>query len=338
MNIDELKQALTSVADDAADRGGVERLAGVDRKISVRRRTTAAGTALAAVITVTAVAIAPNLLGSNDHTPPADSDNKPAPTSPPTITDKGTSFYTSPAGATLLGHVVAQPGEREVSFRFTPDNLNLSWEQFCWDRGVQPSARGLDYGAFINGHPWLSASCGGGPGEPVAGTSSFGDSPATNAKGWARLGVQVGQPSIVTLRITGHSHRLIAPQLGAAVYTHAPQVRNGGVWYDRQVLYLGHTYQAVAMRSAALSGRLTRVSVDLPASAEKLYVYRGVTELKGALQLGTHGASGTGLPAGSLGGGTGDLVDSDQRSVTVSGSSKDGKSTGTIYVVVYQRV
>ncbi len=67
MNIDELKQTLSQVADEVDDRGGLDRLAGVDHKVATRRRSIAAGTAVAAVITIAAVAIAPNLLGGSEH-------------------------------------------------------------------------------------------------------------------------------------------------------------------------------------------------------------------------------------------------------------------------------
>lgn len=336
MKIDELKQTLTEMADEVEDRGGLDRLAGVDHKVTARRRTTAVGMTLAAVVTAAAVAIVPNLDGSH-HTPPADTNGKQT-SSLPTITDKGTSFYSSPGGAALLGHVVAEPGQREVSFTFTPDTLNLSWEQFCWDPS-RSGSHGAEYSTFVNGHPLGGSTCAGGPDGPMSGTSSFGDgSPRRNAMGWARLDVRVGKSSTFTVRITKHADRSVDPQLGAAVYAHAPQMLDGGVWYDRQVVYLGHTYEAAAVNSAALSGRLTRVSVDLPPSDTKLYVFQGATHLKGQLKLITRGGSGMLLPAGSLGGGNGDLVDPDQGSVTVSGASKDGKSTGTIYVVVYQRV
>ena len=337
MNIDELKQTLSQVADEVDDRGGHDRLAGVDHKVATRRRSITVGTAVAAVITIAAVAIAPSLVGGSG-TPPADS-NRTRTSSLPTITDRGTAFYTSPGGAALLGHVVARPGQREVSFTFTPKTLNLTWEQFCWDPDRSRGGHGADYSTFVNGHPLGGSTCAGRPDGPIAGTSSFGGgSPHSNAAGWARLGVRVGKPSTFTVRITEHADRSVAPQLGGAVYAHAPQEHSAGVWYDRQIVYLGHTYDAAVMKSATVSGRLTRVSVDLPPSDTKLYVFQGVTNLNGQLKLVAGGGSGMGLPRGSLGGGNGALVDPDQRSVTVSGSSKDGKSTGTIYVVVYQRV
>ncbi len=338
MNIDELKQTLTEVADEVDDRGGLDRLTGVDHKVTARRRTAAVGMTLAAVITAVAVAIVPTVLDGSDSTSPADQTGKQT-SSLPTITDRGTTFYTSPGGAALLGHVVSEPGQREVSFTFTPDTLNLTWEQFCWDPNRAGGEHGAEYSTFVNGHPLGGSTCAGGPDGPISGTSSFGSgSPRSNGSGWAGLGVRVGKPSTFTVRITKHADHSVASQLGAAIYAHAPQVHDAGVWYDQQVVYLGHTYEAAAVSSAALSGRLTRASADLPPSDTKLYVFLGVTHLKGQLQLGSGGGSGMNLARGSLGGGTGDLVDSDQGSVTVSGSSKDGKSTGTIYVVVYQRV
>ena len=339
MNIDELKRSLATMADEAdeSDHGGAAtRLDGIDHKVSRQRRMSVLATGLAAAVAVAAVVGVPAVLDRSDHRTPLTDHSS----SLPTLVDHGTAIYTSPAGDRLIGHGVATPGERVISFTFTPTTLDLNWEQFCWDPAVRPRGHGADYSTSVNGHPLTSSTCQDAPGtDPVDGTSTFGDTPTSNANGWSDLGVEVGKPSTFMLRISGHADRGVAPQLGAVVYENGPRLETDGVWYDQQVVYKGHTYEAVAAKASPLErDGHTTLTVELPQSDHQIYVYTGAQHVRGGMLLGSGSQGLIQLGKGVTGGGSGDLVRLGKASVTVVANTKDPRSTGTIYALVYVQV
>ncbi|MGI8434318.1 MAG: hypothetical protein ACR2LE_06225 [Nocardioidaceae bacterium] len=336
MRLDELKQSLTRMAEEADDQGIVQRLAAVEHKVATRRRTTVAGAVLAAAVGVAATAIAPSLVDPSDERPrPAD-----RVASLPTVTDHGIAFYTEPAGAKLIGHGVADPGTEEISFTFIPATTNLSYDAFCSDPGVD-GPRGAEYTSFVNGHQLSRSTCQGRLARtPVTGGSTFGSSPTSNASAWQHdFDVVAGEPSTFTVRITNHAERGDAVQPGAAVYEDGLMAETDGVWYDKQVVYLGHTYQVVDATVAVLErdGR-TVVTVDLPSSDYPIYVARGAEHVRHGLSLarGSHGL--IQLGRGVTAGGTGDLVRPDKPAVTIVAKTNDVETTGLVYVLVYTRI
>ena len=227
MNIDELRQSLSAIAEDARPDATTtaERIDAVDQLVKDQRRNTVVGAVAAAAVAIAAVAIAPAVLGGSDSTEPAHhTDN-----GLPAVVERGTAFYTQPAGSTLIGHGVAEPGAREISFTFTPSTLNLSWEQECWDPQLKGLDKGAWYSSYVNGHPLGGSTCQGpASADPLNGTGSFGESPAANENGWQDMGVQVGEPSTFTLRLTKHADRAVDPQLVAGVWSAGSRRRPTG--------------------------------------------------------------------------------------------------------------
>ncbi|HEY7043825.1 MAG TPA: hypothetical protein VH419_09175 [Nocardioidaceae bacterium] len=336
MKVDELKQGLATLAEETENRGIHERLVGIDGKVASHRRAKWIGTGVVAMLAIAAAAIAPGILDTNADRTPAANDDRHAGFNLPTVSDHGTTFYTDPAGARLIGHGVADPGATEVSFSFTPSTLDLAWEGFCWDPTLAAAAQGADYSTFVNGNPVSGSTCQDSPGPyPVAPTGSFGSSPSQNVNAWADLGVVVGKPSTFTLRITGHAGRSIAPQLGGAVYERGTQQRIEEIWYPQQVVFDDHTYQAVASNVRGFEGRKpSQISIGLPRADHAWYVFRGADHVHGGVNVSAMGH----LPAGVPGGGTGDLVPIDDRTFTVTARGLSPDSRGTIYVVVYKRI
>ena len=336
MNIDELKRGLATIADEVEDSGSLDRLAGVDHKAAVQRRARVLGTGLVAAVAVAAVALAPSVV-SRSHAPTQPADHGDG---MPTVTQRGVAFYTQPAGSTLIGHVAAVPGATRVSFTFTPNTLDLGWDDECWDPGVKEVDRGAWYSASVNGHPLGSSTCQGKPdGGPLSATSFFSDSPTGNGRGWSRLGVRVGEPSTFTVRITKPPGLGAAPQMVAGVWERGEHLETDGVWYDRQLVYRGHAYQAVDARVAQLDGtRVAQATVVLPPSDHPLYVYRGAQHVTHGLQLAGDSAGLVQLGAGVTGGGSGHTVAVGRTHAVVRAHPKSPETRGQIFVLVYERI
>ncbi len=337
MNIDELRQSLSAIAEEARPDATTpdERIDAVDQLVKDHRRNSVVGAVAAAAVAIAAVAIAPAVLGGSDSTEPAHhTDN-----GLPAVVERGTAFYTQPAGSTLIGHEVAEPGAREISFTFTPSTLNLSWEQECWDPQLKGLDKGAWYSSYVNGHPLGGSTCQGpASADPLNGTGSFGESPAANENGWQDMGVKVGEPSTFTLRLTQHADRAVDPQLVAGVWERGEQVQTDGVWYDRQLVYKGHSYQVVAAKVAQLDGtRAVTAGVDLPASEHQLYVYQGAQHVTSGLQLHADSSGVTQLGKGVTGGGSGDTVPLDRRTAQVRAHPVNPDAAGQIFVLVYER-
>lgn len=354
MNIDELKQSLTTVADEVDDLGSHDRLAGVESKVATRRRTTILGTSLAAAVAIVAVAVAPSVLdGADDRTPPTD----PTPTrksgnpdvdetSLPTVVEKGTTFYTEPAGASLFALAVADPDQQTLTMKVVPRTLDLSWTDFCWDPSVKDLDNGADFKVFINGTFIGGSTCGGRPYGPIEAESSFGGSSATNEETWAQYGVQVGQSFEMSIQLRQHGEHSSAhgvdPRMGLAIFERAPEQQIHGVGLNPESIFKGHLYRLVASQfGEVVDGERTRITLDLPESDQKLYVERGAAHVRGALVVdgGPQLGSTSFQPGVSTGGSSGDLVSPDRGSITVSGwGREDSPASGTIYALVYELV
>ncbi len=262
------------------------------------------------------------------------------------MTEKGTVFYTRPAGATLVEHSVSDPGQRSISFTVTPATLDLAWSGFCWDPAVKGVGKGAGYRMLVNGKFLGGSNCEGSPDGPIEPEVHFGESPTQNARGWAEYGVKVDTPFEVTLKLedTGrNSYRHgIAPQMGAAIFTRGPEQLINGVLVNPERIYEGPLYRAVAWKfGKVVDGRRSNITLDLPASDHKLYVEYGADHARGALvldagpRLGRHSFQ----PGVSVGGSSGDLVSADRGSVSLSGWGRhDSLAAATIYVIAYELV
>ncbi len=355
MRLDELKQAMETIAHDVEPVDRQEYQQAVDGRVRARRHHRAVGAGvLAAAAVLAALVVIPNVVDDATPTPPSDKDNKVVDkgdedpgTTLPTVTEKGVVFYTQPAGAGLVGHAVSDPGQRSITFSVTPTTLDLAWSDDCWDPEVKGVRKGADYRMLVNGKFVMGSRCAGSPSGPIEPGGSFGGgSPIQNAAGWAKYGLKVGEPFEVTLKLDGtgrNSYRHgVAPQLAAAIYTRGPEELINGVWVSEERVYEGHLYRAVAWEfGKVVDGRRSRVTLDLPPSDDKLYVESGADHVRGALVLssGPHGGRTSFQPGVSMGGSNGDLISPDRGSVSVSGWGRgDSPASATIYVVAYELV
>ncbi|MEP6665806.1 MAG: hypothetical protein ABJA81_05105 [Nocardioidaceae bacterium] len=347
MNIDDLKQSLAVMADDVHDLETTDRLAGIDHKVKTKRRTVVTGAAFVAAVMITAIVVTPNVTGNGDTNPPATDQTASNPdktgvtkTSLGTVNDHETLFYTEPAGATLIGHVVANAGDRTVSLVVTPSTLDLAWTDVCWDPGGNNKGRASS-NTSVNGHPLGASSCSGAPDGPLVAQGNFGDSPAVNEASWRSLGVKVGQPTTITMRLDTRHGSGDQPQLGFAVYERGEQRQEQGLWFEGQVVRNGHTYQAMSWTISDLSGLpRTTINLDLPESVYPLYVVAGAEHLNGRLVLSENDDTSVVFRAGltDAGGRTGDMVSSSEHFVTAVGRSDNGATTGRIYLIAYVRI
>ncbi|MBA2716109.1 MAG: hypothetical protein H0U51_03495, partial [Propionibacteriales bacterium] len=213
MNLDDLKQTLTTMADDVQVQDPVARIAGVDDKLRAarRRKAAAAGVGAAAAAAVLAVGVPSVFSAAPDQgTGPAERGervNSEEPTkrdrggiiatSLPTVEDNGAVFYSEPGGDTLIGSAVGEPGQTSVTLTVTPETQALSYVQFCWQPGVEISDP-VDYSSFLNGRPNTGSGCDARYG-PLQPEIQFSDDPEVNSLGWQHMGVTPGEP--MTFRI-----------------------------------------------------------------------------------------------------------------------------------------
>lgn len=336
MNINELKQSLSTMADDADDDvHPTARLAAVDRKVSAQRRRTAVATGAAVAIAVAAVAIAPNIIDRSADTVPADR------TDPlPTVSQHGVSLYKAPGGARLIAYAVARPGEHSVDVTFTPTTSDLSWTDFCYDAGVSRIDTGAEFGLAINGHELSWSTCNGTAEGPLGAEGGFAESPTANARVFShRYGVRAGQPSTVTVHLTRHVDRGVAPQPGIAIYERAPRQQVKGIWFDREVVFKGHTYRILDADVATLNGRNdVRAHVTLPRSEQPLYAVTGAAHVRHGLQLLPDSVGVSPMGNGVTAAASGNLVPPDRGSVAVRAHPRNQDAVGDIFVLVYERI
>jgi hypothetical protein len=331
MNIDDLKQTLSSMADEVDATDGPDRLRAIDGLVrSARRQRVSVGLGVVAVAAVGGLLV-PTVLNGGDG-PPAASHSQ-----LPTIEDNGVRFYTSPAGNMLLGEKVGTPGQRSVSLRVTPTTSDLSYQSLCKQPGDDSGK--LVYNVTINGKDIASQSCNN-TGEPVDAGSRFGFSPRGNIRFWRNdAGVVPGRP--MTLRITARPGARTTPgsapiQLGIALYAMTgPTVEDHGVWFGQQAVYAGHTYQLESRTFRRVDGLRGQVELALPAPDDRLLITYGVADVHSSYRL-TADQSG----ADHSGGGGSELQSLSrpgQRSALL-GIRIHGKPGAVIYVLAYRQV
>jgi hypothetical protein len=296
MNIDDLRQTLTTMADEVHSLDETSRLRAVDAKVArVRRQRIGAGVACAAAATVVGLVV-PGLVNPGGGGPkPANHPTTHSPrTSLPTIEDKGARFYTSPAGDTLLGEAMGRAGAHVVTLHVVPTTTDLSYRSVCWRLVDRDRDGRLAYDVTVNGHPLVSASCDTPDHGALAPDSRFGNSPSSNSNAWTNAGVVPGKP--MTLRISlrpGVAGQSAAKptQLGIALYADTgSMVRDHGVWLDRQEVVDGHTYQLVRQAFSRVRGLVGHLSLDLPRESAPLYLVYGVGHARGGYQTAGDGS------------------------------------------------
>jgi hypothetical protein len=291
MNIDDLRQTLSTMADEADSMDETSRLKAVDAKVArVRRQRIGGGVACAAVAAVVALVV-PSLVNAGDDGPkPADNPStNTTRTTLPTVEDKGARFYTSPAGDTLLGEAMGRAGARVVTLHVVPTTTDLSYRSVCWRLVAGDQDGRLAYDVTVNGHPLVSASCDTPDHGALAPDSRFGSGPSSNSNAWTDVGVVPGKP--MTLRISLRQGVAKPTQLGIALYADTgPKVRDHGVWLDQQVVVDGHTYQLVRRAFSQVQGLDGHLSLDLPQESAPLYLVYGVGHASGGYRTAGDGS------------------------------------------------
>jgi hypothetical protein len=286
MNIDELRQTLSTMAEEVDSVDAPARLQAIDAKVvRARRQRIGAGVACAAAAAVVGLVVPSLVNAGGDGPKPANNPTTSTSRTPlPTVEDKGTRFYTSPAGDTLLGEAMGRTGARVVTLRVVPTTTDLSYRSVCSQS--DPSSHGkLVYDVTINGKPVTSASCDGPHQSPLGPDTSFGSNPRVNRDAWRTdVGVIPGKP--VTLRISLKPvvtpSRASTTQLGIALYADTgPMVRDHGVWLDRETVVDGRTYELVRRAFSRVRGMHGHLRLDLPPASAALYLEYGVGHARG---------------------------------------------------------
>ncbi len=297
MKLDDLKQTLTTMANDVQVQDPAARIAGVDDKLRAarRRKAVGAGVGVAAAATVLAVAVPSVFSSAPDQGPgPAgrgEQVNTQEPTtrerdgiiatSLPTVEDNGTVFYSEPGGDTLIGEAVGEPGQTSVTLTVTPETQDLAHVQFCWQPGVGDSgvSDAVDYNSFVNGRPNNGSECGARYG-PLQPEIRFSDDPAVNSRGWQHQGVTPGEPMTFRIAVPPSQRRqaeAAGVQLGVALYANTGRrVEDYGTTIPTEAVFAGHSYTLVDRKFTSFVDHQGEIDVPLPASTSPLYVVSGV--------------------------------------------------------------
>jgi hypothetical protein len=341
MNTDDLRQTLATMAREVESTDETSRrLQAVDARVSrARRQRIGAATGCAAAAAVVGLVL-PSLVSTGDGPGPAGpSTATQTPAGLATVEDRGTRFYVSPAGDTLLGEKMGRPGTRAVTLRVVPTTTDLAYRSVCWRAGSQSSR--LMYDVTINGKPIKSASCNGERYGPLLADSTFGGgSPTVNAAGWRDyVGVVPGKP--MTLRVSVapgvQSHAGGSPiQLGIALYADTgAMLHDHGVWFAREVVSDGHTYTLVRRGFHHSDGVRGHMSVDLPSTPEPLYLVHGVADAGSGYDfVGDSSGAHSDTRSGSSEGG---LARAGQEASRMS-VTMHGKPGALMYILAYRQV
>jgi hypothetical protein len=340
MNIDELRQTLSTMAEEVESVDAPTRLRAIDAKVvRVRRQRIGAGVACAAVAAAVALVV-PGLVdaGGGGPRPANNPTTSTSRTTLPTVEDKGTRFYTSPAGDTLLGEAMGRTGSPSVSLRVVPATSDLSYRSVCWQPDPSRTGR-LVYDVSVNGKPVASSSCDGRPFGPLGPASSFGNgSPRTNIAGWRDVGVVPGKAMTVrlSLRPDISARTADATQLGVAVYANTgPRDQTWGVWTPKETVTGGRTYTRVNRVFRGVVGRRAHLRVHLPQVKKPLYVVYGVGLAHSAYDLTGDTSGGHSATAGPSS--YGELSTPGQRMAHAS-VRLHGKPGAVLYILVYRQV
>ncbi|MDX6366630.1 MAG: hypothetical protein QOK30_1706 [Nocardioidaceae bacterium] len=340
MNIDELRQTLSTMAEEVDSVDAPARLRAVDAKVvRGRRQRIGAGVACAAVAAVVGLVV-PGLVdaGGDGPRPANNPTTSTSETTLPTVEDKGTRFYTSPAGDTLLGEAMGRTGSRSVTLRVVPATSDLSYRSVCWQPDPSRTGR-LVYDVSVNGKPVTSTSCDRRPFGPLGPDSSFGSgSPRANISSWRDLGVVPGKAMTVRLSVRPDISARTADstQLGVAVYANTgARDQTFGVWTPKETVTGGHTYKRVNRVFRVVLGRRGHLRLHLNDVGQPLYVVYGVGRAHSAYDL--RGDTSGGYSASAGPSSYGELSTPGQRAAHAS-VRLHGEPGAVLYILVYRQV
>lgn len=198
---------------------------------------------------------------------------------PDGYTAQGVTFRQDIAGSSLLGAVIGEPGDNEVSVDVTLDEGKPTWSELCDLRPDATPNRIEDPEAYISlsadGHDLSTISCGYGElTDPMLDPGAGGGS----LVGPFRLGgrtYEAGDEVTFSARLTDEDGNLISEPgavIGLGIYD-APRsgvVEVGGVKVDETVEWGGHVWQLTHTEVTALPAE--DWTADVPPSDERLLV------------------------------------------------------------------
>lgn len=292
MNITELNQALTEIADEVTDDSRT-RLASVTRRVQIARRGKVAGTIVTTCAALTAFLFLPNWHGGETtaQTPAAGRSLG----SLTTVTDGDLLVYTDAGGSRLLGEKVGARGDHSISLTVTPRTGNLGWTQLCQTAAV----KGLHYHLSVNGKPVPSAVL---DNLRYTGTSrlsrpnttcdrlsppmqvqrSLSLSPTGNVAAWRTFKIRPQVPATFTLSVTssndtGGRAALAKASLRLGVFELPRHPAHAhGLWVERHVVDPAGARGAFVLVDRELRtvgpGR-TQLTVPAPARASEAELY-----------------------------------------------------------------
>jgi hypothetical protein len=304
MNISELNQALNAIADEVTD-DSKTRLASVNRRVRVARRSKVAGTIVTTCAAVMAFVFLPNWgdLPGTDQTGPAATavfGNL------DTVRDGNLLFYKDAGGVRLLKERVGAAGAHSVSFSVTPRSGNIGWTQPCPRLGAGPvqfhlSVNGSEVpGAALESRRYTGAARLSGPNTTcddvtsplqVARVLSF--SPTGNVAAWQRFEVHPEQPSLFTLSVTapdtpaGHA-ALAKATVALAVYEiprHPVHARITNTWVERHIVdppAASGAFKLAHRKFVKVGPGRTQLSVPVPHTGKQIYVRTFVVHGEGS--------------------------------------------------------
>jgi hypothetical protein len=301
MNISELNQALSSIADEVTDDSRT-RLDSVARRVRTARRSKVAGTIVTTCAVVLGLAFLPDwgaLPGDNQAPSAAKSFG-----SLNTIRSDDRLIYRDAAGARLLNARSGAVGADSLHLSITSKTGNIGWTQPCPGQSAGP----LQYHLSVNGSTvpgsalerlrYTGADRLSAPNttcdvarSPLQVARMLSFSPTGNMNAWRTFDVRPDQPALFSLRVTAPETAagraaLAKAQLTLAVFD-VPRhpVHSHGMWVERHIVDPpGATgaFKLVHQRFVKVDPGRTQLTVPAPHSGKQIYVRTFVVRGKGS--------------------------------------------------------
>ena len=355
--LDELRNELADRAREVSPSHHTDRLAGIRRKRTAHRRTTAAGVAGVTALAVAAVvSLMPGNANIVDSTPPpvnkpdkVDSEPELPGARVPVVEHKGVRFYETPGIVTLDHYVVGEPGQQRLEFSFIAGSDVLTYSSACY--GVPGSDRDREdwlSSITINGHPQVGWSCSSYTDLPNGPRIGWGPSYEREAGHWKSIGVEAGaRVEVVVETETSEGEPLSHPDVvQAAAFWSVPDVRshrvNDSTVVEPVIESGGVNYRYLESVSATLK---EGGSLAAPAYSEGSPVLMswGKSGPAGTFMVDTGGpnpqSSVSDRSGGVLGGGSGELIRSgDTSRARVTAQRLRGSESVTLWIALYEPI